>query len=54
MSAILFSHLYLIFVGTPSKTDEHTLKRLCAKNGAFVRLVTIILLSHLTSSLTKN
>ena len=50
MSAILFSHLCLIFVGTPSNIDEYTLKRLCAKNGAFVRLVTIILLSHLTTS----
>jgi len=50
ISAILFSHLCLIkFVGTPSNIDEYTLKKLCAENGAFVRLVTIILLSHLTN-----
>ena len=37
-------------MGTPSNIDEYTLKRLCAENGVFVRLVTIILLSHLTNS----
>ena len=37
------------FVGTPSNIDEYTLKRFCAKNGTFVHLVTIILVSHLTS-----
>ena len=37
-------------MGTPSNIDEYTLKRLCAENGAFVCLVTIILLSHLTNS----
>ena len=36
-------------MGTPSNIDEYTLKRLCAENGAFVRPVTIILLSHLTN-----
>ena len=35
-------------MGTPSNIDEYTLKRLCAENGAFVCLVTIILLIHLT------
>ena len=36
-------------MGILSNIDEYTLKRLCAENGAFVRLVTIILLSHLTN-----
>ena len=39
-------------MGTPSNIDEYTLKRLCTENGAFVCLVTIILLSHLTTNPT--
>ena len=40
--------LNLIFVGTLSNIDEYILNRLCAKNGAFVYPVTIILLGYLT------
>ena len=50
-----YFHTYaqLIFVGTPSNIDKYTLKRLCAENGAFVHLVTIILLSHLTTAVKR-
>ena len=34
--------------GTPSNINKYIIKNLCTKNGAFIRSVTIILLSHLT------
>ena len=39
---------YIAFEGTPSNTNKHITKNLYTKNGAFIRLVIKILLSHLT------
>ena len=50
MAAILFLHRYMVvFEGTPSNINKYIIKHLSTKNGAFIRFVTKILLSHLTT-----
>ena len=39
-----------VFEGTPSNINKYIMNNLYTKNGAFIRLVTKILQSHLTNS----
>ena len=43
-------HMWVVLDGTPSNINEYIIKNLCTKIGAFVCLVTIISLSHLTAT----